>query len=172
MKLFSLLKFKGTWVRQQFNDMKHTCRSTSDWPKIRVLEGPYQRLDLNPIEMLWHALNKKQQPKNFLTWLKKTKQFFKVCTRIPPLGCKRLKASCYCQQWETWYCFMTLGLGGDILFTKAYTAFWLNKCNPGQIQNCILHLLSFNDLTKQLTTIKLTLKFDILSHNNQNSDYD
>ncbi len=53
------LKLKHTWVMQQDNDTKHTNKSTSEWlkkKKIKVLEWPSQRLDLNLIKMLWHDL--------------------------------------------------------------------------------------------------------------------
>ncbi|KAK1791365.1 hypothetical protein P4O66_013381, partial [Electrophorus voltai] len=55
------LKLKRTWVLQQDNDPKHTSKSTSEWlkkNKMKTLEWPSQCPHLNPIEMLWHDLEK------------------------------------------------------------------------------------------------------------------
>ena len=54
-------KLKKPWVLQQDDDPKHTSKSTSEWlkkNKMKTLEWPIHRPDLNPIKMLWHDLKK------------------------------------------------------------------------------------------------------------------
>ncbi|KAK3567383.1 hypothetical protein QTP86_019883, partial [Hemibagrus guttatus] len=90
------LKLKRTWVLQQDNDPKHTCKSTSEWlkkKKIKTLEWPSQSPDLNLIEMLWHDLKKvvhARKPSN----VAELQQFCKdEWAKIPPQCCNRLIAS-------------------------------------------------------------------------------
>ena len=71
---------------QQDNDPKHRSKST-EWlqqKKIHLLEWPSQSPDLNPIEMLWHDLNRAvhtRYPKN----IAELKQFCKEeWSKIPP----------------------------------------------------------------------------------------
>ena len=84
------LELKPTWVLQQNNDPKHTSRSTSEWleeNKMKTLEWPHQRPDLNPPEMLWcdlinaaHAC----KPSNVV----ELHQFYEdVWAKIPPQSC-------------------------------------------------------------------------------------
>ncbi|KAI4895768.1 hypothetical protein NFI96_024067, partial [Prochilodus magdalenae] len=90
------LKLKGTWVLQQDNDPKHTSKSTSEWlkkNKVKTLEWPSQRPDLNPIEMLWHDL-KKAVHAGKPTDVAELQQFCKDgVAKIPPQRCERLIAS-------------------------------------------------------------------------------
>ncbi len=86
------LKLKRTWVLQQDNDPKHT----SEWlkkNKMKTLEWPSQRPDLNPIEMLWHDLKKAvhaRKPSN----VAELQQFCQdEWVKIPPQRCNRLIAS-------------------------------------------------------------------------------
>ncbi len=81
---------------QQDNDPKHTSKPTSEWlkkNKFKVLEGPSQNPDLNPIEMLWHDLKQ-----SFHAWkpsnVAELKQFCKEeWAKIPPQWCEELIAS-------------------------------------------------------------------------------
>uniref|UniRef100_A0A8C6VVE8 Transposase Tc1-like domain-containing protein n=1 Tax=Nothobranchius furzeri TaxID=105023 RepID=A0A8C6VVE8_NOTFU len=90
------LKLKPSWVLQQDSDPKHTSKSTSEWlknNKMKTLEWPSQRPDLNPIEMQWHDLKKAVhagKPSNKA----ELQQFCKdEWAKIPPERCKRLVAS-------------------------------------------------------------------------------
>ena len=79
------LKLNRRWVLQQYNDPKHSSKSTTEWlkqSKIHLLEWPSQSPDLNTIEMLWHDLKKAihtRHPKNIEEW-----------SRIAPDRCARL----------------------------------------------------------------------------------
>ncbi|KAK3551094.1 hypothetical protein QTP70_012456 [Hemibagrus guttatus] len=83
-------------MSQQDNDPKHTSKSTSEWlkkNKMKTLEWPSQSPDLNPIEMLWHDLQKvvhARKPSN----VAELQQFCKdEWAKIPPQSCNRLIVS-------------------------------------------------------------------------------
>ncbi|KAK3543408.1 hypothetical protein QTP70_020436 [Hemibagrus guttatus] len=91
-----MCELKRTWVLEQDNDPKHTCKSTSEWlkkNKMKTLEWPSQSPDLNPIEMLWHDLKKvvhARKPSN----VAELQQFCKdEWAKIPPQRCNGLIAS-------------------------------------------------------------------------------
>lgn len=48
------LKLKHTWVQQQYNNPKHTSKSTSETVKTKLVAS----LDLNLIKMLLHDIEK------------------------------------------------------------------------------------------------------------------
>ena len=56
------LRMGNDFILQQDNDPKHPAKKTKvyfDTNNINVLELPSQSLDLNPIENMWHILDRK-----------------------------------------------------------------------------------------------------------------
>jgi hypothetical protein len=96
-----LLKLGRKWVFQMDNDPKHTSKVVAKWlkdNKVKVLKGPSQCPDLNPIENVWAELKKRvrtRRPIN-LTQLHKLCQeewanlLWEACGRLPERGGPKL----------------------------------------------------------------------------------
>lgn len=98
----------STWVMQQYNDLKHTSKLTSEWLKrIQVSECPSQSPNLNL--MPWHDLKQAahtQKPSDVAELKQLCKEEW---ARIPSQQCERVIAS-YRK------CLATVGIGTSSVF--------------------------------------------------------